>query len=75
MSFWHKFDKILTKAEKKGFETANKAHIWTVNILVCGTLYGIYTLFRDYNEFFIDARVKNLIIIIIINNNLTFINI
>ncbi len=46
---WKKVDKILTSAEKKGFKAANKAHVWTVNILVGSCLYGIYTILRDYN--------------------------
>lgn len=49
MSFWTKFDKVLTKIEKKGFDFANKAHIYTVNICIAGVLYGIFSMFRDYN--------------------------
>ena len=57
MSFWSKFDRILTKVEKKGFDVANKGHIWGVNILIMSLCYGVYSMFRDYNDFFIDARV------------------
>lgn len=58
MSFWSKFDKILTKVEDKGFRAANRVHEYTVNALILGFMYGTYTLFRDYNDFFIDARVR-----------------
>lgn len=57
MSFWKKFDRILTRVEKKGFDIANKAHVYTVNILLIGFGYGIYSMFSDYNAFFSDARV------------------
>ena len=57
MSFWKKLDKMLYKFEQKGFDTANTLHKWSVNLLICGFLYGSYTLFRDYNTFFKDARV------------------
>jgi len=55
---WKKLDKILEKFEKKGFELANKAHIYTINMILLGLTYGTYTFFRDYNAFFLDARVK-----------------
>ena len=58
MSFWAKLDRLLTKVEKKGFLIANKAHVYSVNILIIGVLYGVFTMFRDYNDFFIDARVN-----------------
>lgn len=57
MSFWSKFDRVLTKVEEKGFKTANKFHQYAVNTLIIGFMYGTYSLFRDYNDFFIDARV------------------
>ena len=56
MSMWNKVDKILTRIEKKGFEAANKAHVYSINILLFGCCYATYTFFRDYNDFFIDAR-------------------
>ena len=66
MSFWQKFDKVLSKAEKTGFKAANKAHYYAVNIILASCAYGIYTIFRDYNNFFKDARVikknKNIIL-------------
>jgi len=57
MSFWVKLEKIFSKVEQKGFVIANKAHYYTINVLLCSFGYGVYTFFRDYNEFFIDARV------------------
>ncbi len=55
---WEKFERLLTRLETKGFQSANTAHKWTVNVLFMGFSYGVYTMFRDYNQFFIDARVK-----------------
>ena len=55
--WWDRLDKFLIKVEKKGFNAANRLHIWTINIILCGLAYGTYTFFRDYNEFFLDARV------------------
>ena len=50
---WSKFlkraDKILIKLEQKGFEVANKAHIYSINIILLGLGYGMYTFLRDYN--------------------------
>lgn len=57
MSFWKKIDRILARVERKGFEVANKAHVYTVNVLLLGLGYGIYSMFSDYNKFFSDARV------------------
>lgn len=54
---WDKIDKFLIKVEKKGFNVANKLHIWSINLILCGLAYGTYTLFRDYNDFFKYARV------------------
>jgi hypothetical protein len=54
---WTKMDKLLTRFEKKGFQFANKAHIWTINVILVGLTYGTYTFFRDYNEFFKAGRV------------------
>jgi len=58
MGFWERFDRILTSFEKKGFNFANKAHVWTINIMLIGIAWGTYTIFRDYNEFFLAGRVK-----------------
>jgi len=58
MSFWKQFDKVLTAVERKGFKAANNIHYYSVNCLILGALYGAYTVFRDYNAFFLDARVN-----------------
>lgn len=55
--FWKKLDGWLTRAEKKGFKVANKAHIYVVNGLLLVFAYNVATMFRDYNEFFLEARV------------------
>ena len=39
-------DKIFQKTEKKGFEGANTAHRWVINILVVSMVYQMYTFFR-----------------------------
>lgn len=54
---WKKIDSWLTKAEKAGFKVANKAHIYVVNGLLILFAYNVYTVFRGYNEFFLEARV------------------
>mmetsp|Transcript_7111 Transcript_7111/g.8030 ORF Transcript_7111/g.8030 Transcript_7111/m.8030 type:complete len:87 (+) Transcript_7111:33-293(+) len=59
MGLWERFDQILTKVEKKGFNFANKAHMWTINVMLIGLAYGTYTIFRDYNEFFLAGRNPN----------------
>jgi hypothetical protein len=53
---FNRIDKLLTKFEKKGYNLANKLHVWTINIILCSLAYGTYTFFRDYNDFFRDAR-------------------
>lgn len=58
--FWTKFDKYFSKVEKKGFEMANKAHIWGVNLLLAGLAYGTYSIFTDYNDFFKSGRVSDI---------------
>ena len=55
--FWKKLDSILTKIEMKGFKVANKAHIYAVNGLLLLFAYNAVTVFRDYNTFFLEARV------------------
>jgi hypothetical protein len=42
--------------EKKGFKIANKAHQYTVNMLLLAFGYGAYTIFNDYNDMFREAR-------------------
>ena len=54
---WDKLNKIFLKIEKVGFNIANKAHIYTVNVILIGLTYGAYTFLRDYNDFFLVARV------------------
>ena len=58
MGYWEKFDSFVGRIEKKGFNFANKFHMYSVNILLMGLVYGTYTLFRDYNEFFKAGRVN-----------------
>lgn len=54
---WKKLDALLSKAEAKGFKMANKAHVYVVNGILCLIAYNVYTVFRGYNEFFLEARV------------------
>ncbi|CAD8084091.1 unnamed protein product [Paramecium primaurelia] len=53
---WKKLDALLSKAEAKGFKMANKAHVYVVNGILCLIAYNVYTVFRGYNEFFLEAR-------------------
>lgn len=53
---WEKLNTILTRWEKKGFKIANKAHQYTVNMLLLAFGYGAYTIFNDYNDMFREAR-------------------
>ena len=55
---WERINKFLTRVEKKGFNAANKLHEWTINVILASLVYGTYTFLRDYNQFFLDARVK-----------------
>jgi len=57
-SWWDKIDRWLSSAEKKGFQLANKLHVYTINVILIGLAYGTYTIFRDYNEFFKAGRVN-----------------
>lgn len=57
MSFWKRFDAVLTKWEKKGFNFANKAHVYTVNILLITIAWQSMNFFKDYNQYFLDTRV------------------
>jgi hypothetical protein len=54
---WKKLDALLTRAENKGFKIANKAHVYFVNGILILIAYNVYTVFRGYNEFFLEARV------------------
>lgn len=57
---WKKLDQLLTRWEKRGFNLANKAHIYSVNFLLLVIAYQGYSFFRDYNNYFLDARVQSL---------------
>jgi hypothetical protein len=46
MKFWKRIDRLFEKTEKKGFEGANKAHEWAINILIVGIAYQLFTFFR-----------------------------
>lgn len=58
--FLKKADKVLLRIEQKGYDVANKAHVYTINFILLGLGYGMYTFLRDYNEFFIQIRVSPL---------------
>ena len=55
---FQRFEKLFQKIEKIGFKVANKAHIYTVNAILLSVTYFTYTIFRDYNNFFYEARVR-----------------
>ena len=50
------FNRVLTKMEQKGFTLANKGHKIFINGLLLVIAYQGYSFFREYNDFFIDAR-------------------
>lgn len=50
------YNRVLSKLEKKGFTAANKGHKMFINLLLVGIAYQTYAFFREYNDFFIDAR-------------------
>lgn len=54
---WKKLDALLSKAEAKGFKVANKAHIYAINTILFIFAYNVVGVFRDYNAFFLEARV------------------
>lgn len=54
-----RIDKILTKGETFGFKTANLAHKATVNVILVGMGYCVYSTIRDYNENFKEQRLRN----------------
>ena len=53
---WSRLEKLMDKAEKKGFNWANNMHKAGVNVMLLMLGYGVYTFFRDYNNFFLEAR-------------------
>lgn len=44
--FWQLLDRLFERTEKKGFERANKAHQWVINILLMSLAYQMFTFFR-----------------------------
>lgn len=54
-----RFDKLLNKGEKIGFKAANFAHKITVNLILIGIGYCIYSTVRDYNENFKEERLRS----------------
>lgn len=52
-----KINKFLTKFENFGFKAANKMHIYSVNLLLIGCGYTLFTVLRDYNATFKEERV------------------
>lgn len=47
-----KFETFLDAAERIGFRTANITHKIAVSGLAIGSLYGFYTIVRDYRSYF-----------------------
>ena len=54
-----KVDKLLNHGEKAGFKAANFLHKMTVNALIVGIGYCIYSTIRDYNDSFKDERLRS----------------
>ena len=57
MAIWDKINRVLSRAEDKGFKFANKAHFIAINTILVMIGYNFVTFFVDYNEFFLEARV------------------
>lgn len=57
MGDWkERWSKWLSRAEQKGFRTANTMHRVAINCILLYIGYNIFTFFRDYNDFFLNAR-------------------
>lgn len=52
-TLWNRF---LNVAEKLGFRAANKMHIFGVNVCLAFIAYQTFSFFKNYNEFFLNAR-------------------
>jgi len=50
------WEKLLGKAEQKGFRAANTFHKVAINCILLYISYNVFTFFRDYNDFFLNAR-------------------
>jgi len=58
--FGGKVDKLLAHGEKAGFKTANFLHKATVNAILVGIGYCLYSTVRDYNENFKEERLRSM---------------
>ena len=58
MSFFKKLNNFVNSVEKKGFKAANTAHRWAINGILLFIAYEVYSLLRDYNDGFMEARVS-----------------
>ncbi len=50
------WQQLLGKAEQKGFRAANNLHKLAINCILLYIGYNVFTFFRDYNDFFLNAR-------------------
>jgi hypothetical protein len=50
------FDNLLEKFENFGYKAANKTHKFAVAGLFLGSLFGFYSLFRDYRGYFLQRK-------------------
>jgi len=53
--FFKIFKKGISKVEKGSFRTANFLHKMSVNVIILGTGYIIYSTLRDYNNYYLEA--------------------
>lgn len=53
-------DKAVNRGEKIGFKAANMAHKMTINVILAGMAYCLYSTVRDYNENFKEERFRNM---------------
>ena len=53
-------NRVLGRAEVKGYHWANKIHLWSVNALLVFIGYTTYSIFRDYNSYHLQKRQREL---------------
>lgn len=55
--FFRKLDQVLTRWELKGQSAANTLHRWTINVILLGIGYNLFTVVNGYNRTMYEMRV------------------
>lgn len=50
-------DQLLTRWELRGQNTANTLHRWSINLILMGIGYNLFTIVRGYNNTMFELRV------------------